>query len=51
MPNSPQFPLEQWLARMSGTLYWLLYFQVGRYLFPDTPVHAYSASQDRAVAN
>ena len=48
MPD--EFPLERWIARMSGTLYWLLYFQVGHDLFPGVPVHSYSAAQDQAVA-
>ena len=50
MPNAADFPLEKWIARTSGTLYWLLYFEVGRDLFPNVPVHAYSAVQDQLVA-
>jgi hypothetical protein len=44
-------PIEQLIAPVYGALYWLLYYEVGRDLFPGVPVHSYSASQDQAVAN
>lgn len=46
--NDP-LPPEQLIAPIYGALYWLLYYQIGRDLFPETPVHALSAYQERVV--
>lgn len=49
MPNGQQVGFEQWFAALFGTLYWLLYHQVSRDLFPDTPIVSLSPQQDGLV--
>jgi hypothetical protein len=44
-----QIPTDQWFAHLFGTLYWLLYHQVSRDVFPETPIVSLSPQQDALV--
>jgi hypothetical protein len=46
--NEP-LPLELIIAPVYGALFWLLYYQIGHDMFPETAVHAFSPYQDRIV--
>jgi hypothetical protein len=46
-----QLPLEQIIAPVFSAMYWLLYLQIGRDLFPSIPSTSYSTYQDQLVAN
>lgn len=49
-PPEPQAPpIEQWFAHLFGALYWLLYHQVARDVFPDAPIVSLSPQQDSVV--
>jgi len=48
-PPEPQIPADQWFAHLFGTLYWLLYHQVSRDVFPDTPIVSLSPQQDGLI--
>ena len=46
---SNDLPHEQIIAPLYGALFWLLYYQIGHDLFPETAVHGFSGLQERLV--
>jgi hypothetical protein len=50
MSISPQpLPAEQWFAHLFGVLYWQLYHQVARDVFPNSSIVSLSPQEDGIV--
>lgn len=50
MADEPLRTLEQLTAYVFAAASWLLYYEIGRDLFPGVPIHSYSRDQDEAVS-